>query len=134
MQEFVGIKVVRAEEAYKDGKKGYRVVYPDGYESWSPDDVFHKHYLLLDTDRYNDTVVALSTVNKLCGDIDVDEFEDIKIMATKLINGYTIARCSPLRNNVDEYEENEEFEEYVAEKLREYMEFVISWGRNGLKR
>ena len=60
MKQYIGTKIIKAEPAYRvDGKvfvkanivpsgvhieDGYKVVYPDGYESWSPKDVFEAAY------------------------------------------------------------------------------------------
>lgn len=60
MKQYIGTKIIQAEPAYRvDGKvfvkanivpsgvhieDGYKVVYPDGYESWSPKDVFEAAY------------------------------------------------------------------------------------------
>lgn len=44
MKTYIGTKIIQAEPATKDGKDGYKVVYPDGYESWSPKDVFEEAY------------------------------------------------------------------------------------------
>ena len=61
MKTYIGTKIVMAEPALRlDHKKvcnihdclpagavveeGYRVIYPDGYESWSPKDVFEEAY------------------------------------------------------------------------------------------
>lgn len=44
MKEYIGTKVVQAEPAIKDGRDGYKVVYADGYESWSPKDTFEEAY------------------------------------------------------------------------------------------
>ena len=60
MKQYIGTKIIKAEPAYRvDGKvfvkanivpcgykieDGYKVVYPDGYESWSPKDVFEASY------------------------------------------------------------------------------------------
>ena len=56
MKKYLGIKLVEAEPEYKPGLRhegdtgiplkgeGYKVVYEDGYESWSPKDVFEKAY------------------------------------------------------------------------------------------
>ena len=62
MQTYIGTKIVMAEPAVNVGGKiitgpvvqaealdatvreGYKVVYPDGYESWSPKDVFEEAY------------------------------------------------------------------------------------------
>lgn len=63
MKQYIGTKLVEAAPALKvNGKvqpadwpipndatveEGYKVVYPDGYESWSPKDVFERAYLPL---------------------------------------------------------------------------------------
>lgn len=44
MTKYIGTKVVDAEPQIKDGNEGYKVVYEDGYTSWSPKDVFEKAY------------------------------------------------------------------------------------------
>ena len=66
MKKYIGTKLVQATPAIrKDGKvylptdaipktmeageEGYKVVYEDGYESWSPKDVFEKAYKVADT-------------------------------------------------------------------------------------
>lgn len=64
MRKYIGTKLVEAEPAWRlNGKvydagtmfggadrpeEGYRVRYPDGYESWSPKEVFEKAYLPLE--------------------------------------------------------------------------------------
>ena len=41
MQEFIGTKIIQAEpQKDAEGEDGYKVVYEDGYTSWSPKDVF----------------------------------------------------------------------------------------------
>lgn len=50
MQTYIGTKIIKAkpslfyDDANKPGRDGYHVVYPDGYESWSPKDVFEAAY------------------------------------------------------------------------------------------
>lgn len=60
MKQYIGTKLIQAEPAYRiDGKiypvsgpvpramnreAGYKVIYPDGYESWSPKAVFEEAY------------------------------------------------------------------------------------------
>lgn len=80
MKQYTGTKTVKAEpmtygEAYKRGlirenayveeysdNKGYHVVYPDNYESWSPAEVFEDAYKVSETplDRLN---IELSDLN-----------------------------------------------------------------------
>jgi hypothetical protein len=46
MRAYIGTKIVRAYRNDKaDGNNpGYTVIYPDGYESWSPKEVFEHSY------------------------------------------------------------------------------------------
>lgn len=44
MKMYIGTKMVHAEPASKDGEDGYLVQYTDGYQSWSPKDVFENAY------------------------------------------------------------------------------------------
>lgn len=70
MRQYIGTKLIEAEPAYRctdnqmrvdiivdpdeaatyyKSEEGYRVRYPDGYESWSPKEAFEKAYLPLST-------------------------------------------------------------------------------------
>ena len=44
MERFIGTKIVYAEPVEVNGEAGYRVVYEDGYESWSPAEAFEEAY------------------------------------------------------------------------------------------
>jgi hypothetical protein len=49
MRKYIAVKIVEAEPETKDGKEGYKVVYPKepdqpkGYVSWCPKEVFERH-------------------------------------------------------------------------------------------
>jgi hypothetical protein len=47
LQKYIGTKIVFAEPMEKNGQPGYKVVYKDGYESWSPKVAFDEAYKLL---------------------------------------------------------------------------------------
>jgi len=47
MGTYVGTKIINAEPQEKDGNPGYKVIYPDGYVSWSPKAVFEEAYRLI---------------------------------------------------------------------------------------
>ena len=49
MKTYIGTKIIQAEPQSKDHAEGYKVVYEDGYESWSPKDVFEKAYVEIST-------------------------------------------------------------------------------------
>ena len=46
MKTYIGTKIIQASPVTKgpEGPEGYHVVYQDGYESWSPKDVFEESY------------------------------------------------------------------------------------------
>ena len=48
MKNYIGVKIVKAEPQERNGRPGYRVKYPDGYEAWSPKSAFEKAYRELD--------------------------------------------------------------------------------------
>ena len=48
MKDYIGVKIVKAEPQKKYNRPGYKVKHPDGYESWSPKDVFERTYRELD--------------------------------------------------------------------------------------
>ena len=68
MVRYIGTKLIEAIQAQKDGKDGYKVVYPDGYNSWSPADVFERAYLPLSINT------RLNTDKPSIGQEMVDEF------------------------------------------------------------
>lgn len=102
MKKFIGTKQVSAEpmtygEAHKNGlirenayvseyddNPGYKVVYADGYESWSPAEVFEASYKVAETalDRVNIEVSeVMSRVNALGNFIyNQNEGNDFRIM------------------------------------------------------
>ena len=81
MKQYIGTKIVQAEPAYRvDGKvfvkanivpsgvhieDGYKVVYPDGYESWSPKDVFEAAYRATDGMSFGLAIEAAKMGNKI---------------------------------------------------------------------
>ena len=59
MDKYIGTKIIHAEEQMKDNKEGYKVVYADGYESWSPKDVFEDAYRRCDNITFGLAIEAL---------------------------------------------------------------------------
>lgn len=65
MQSFFGTKKIHAEPAEKDGQPGYKVVYPDGYESWSPKGVFESAYHPTDAMLFGHAIEAMKDGQKV---------------------------------------------------------------------
>lgn len=75
MEKYLGVKMVNAEKCWGLNNKcvdpnsehcgqevdGYKVVYEDGYTSWSPKDVFEKAYKK--TENYSSIILDVNTIN-----------------------------------------------------------------------
>lgn len=73
MEKYIGTKLIEAEvcPAWKDagghktGAPGYRVRYQDGYESWSPKDVFEAAYRRTDGMSFGLAIEAAKAGKKI---------------------------------------------------------------------
>ena len=73
MQKYIGTKIIEAEpcKAWKDtklhkaGEDGYKVRDPDGYESWSPKDVFDEAYRPTDCMSFGLAIEAMKKGKKV---------------------------------------------------------------------
>lgn len=61
MQTYYGTKRIQAEPQERDGQPGYKVVYSDSYESWSPKDVFEEAYQPITGMSFGHALVALKS-------------------------------------------------------------------------
>ena len=66
MKQYIGTKIIQAEPLAKNygppethGQPGYKVVYPDGYTSWSPADAFEEAYRPCDAMTFGLAIEAL---------------------------------------------------------------------------
>ena len=72
MEKYIGVKIITAQPcpAWKDagghkiGDAGYKVIYEDGYESWSPKDVFEKAYHKFNGMTFGQAVEAIKLGKK----------------------------------------------------------------------
>ncbi len=65
MHRYIGTKIIHAEPAARDGQPGYKVVYPDGYESWSPAAAFEAAYEPTDAMNFGLAIEALLAGHKV---------------------------------------------------------------------
>lgn len=60
LTNYIGTKIVGATpEKASNGAEGYRVVYKDGYTSWSPKEVFEEAYRPTSAMTFGDALVML---------------------------------------------------------------------------
>lgn len=75
MNKFIGVKIVEAiaaaaslsdrRGAYPVGEPGYKVIYEDGYSSWSPQSVFENAYRPIDSMTFGLAIEALKLGKKV---------------------------------------------------------------------
>ena len=84
MKQYIGTKIIQAEPAYRVDREvfvkanivpcgyeiedGYKVVYSDGYESWSPKDVFEAAYRSTDGMSFGLAIEAVKMGKKIARD------------------------------------------------------------------
>jgi len=132
MQDYLGVKRVEAEPCEKDGKDGYRVIYPDGHENWSSKDVFDREYFLI------------AKANSLSSD-DIDRFISISgyqnidpkttLVRARLLSGfldYETSSCvDPANyNGAIGYEVGIG---HIKDRLWKMLGFVLQWADHGLE-
>jgi len=132
MKHYVGVKAVQAERDDRShDEPGYKVVYPDGYVSWSPKDVFEAAYLPLGDDP---TRVDEATVRQFIGGGGRTQMGNHTVICAELRNGFTVVEDSACVDpeNYDEALGTRLALEKVKYQTWAYLGFVLAWARNGL--
>ena len=146
METYIGTKIIEAAPAVRKGGKvydltwpiprsmepeepGYRVRYQDGYESWSPKDVFERAYLPLHvnpdlkTDRPS---VSQKMVDEFITKTEVTTMgEKTTVVRAVLRNGFEIVESSSCVSP-ENYDE-ELGAEICLEKIRDKVWFLLGF-------
>lgn len=129
MKQYIGTKLVRAEPAYMvngklvltddfdtpfpvprdaEVKEGYKVYYPDGYESWSPRDVFERAYLPMTPNpelKADQPSISKEMVDAFIDKVEVQTMgEKTTVVRAVLKNGYELV-CSSACVSPENYSE-----------------------------
>lgn len=106
MKNYIGTKIIEAEPCaawknsgeHKIGDPGYKVRYEDGYESWSPKDVFEKAYLPITVNpnlRTDAPSISQQMVDDFISAVDVQTMgEKTTVVRATLKNGFEIVEAS----------------------------------------
>ena len=139
-QHFLGTKLTEAYEAlsekqsgkYPPGSPGYNVVYPDGYQSWSPKEVFEKAYYPVGANyplKLNKKVVE-----NYISSIDYWKCSDHSMIGlVTLRNGFTFSVFNGCVNGSEfseEYAKKDIQEKALAETWR-LLGFILRWASEG---
>lgn len=140
LQTFIGVKRIQAEPQERNGKPGYRVVYePDGYESWSPKDVFEVAYLPIQGHNKLTCEDINAFIN--ASEIHVEKRGGKAVLVEiKFPNGWTDYEMSSCDSDMLSCPNQENYEELgrmhalqcIAQRLAQNLSFVIQWADHGL--
>ena len=133
MQNYLGVKRVEAEPCEKDGKDGYRIIYPDGYESWSPKKTFEAAYFpIAQEDRLTkediDNFLSKSEISSYQGD---PKTTVVRVLGPTGFVDWDTASCV----NPENYNEDIGREialDHITDRLWMMLGFVLQWGTYGL--
>ena len=154
MRKYIGTKLVEAEPAWRlNGKlytwdalpdsadhaeAGYRVRYPDGYESWSPWAVFEAAYLRVNPDGECKTgapSVSPGMVEDFLRETWTETLgEKTTVVRAVLRNGFEIVESSSCVSpeNYDEAMGREICLEKIRDKVWELLGFLLQTAVNGI--
>lgn len=153
LKTFIGVKMIQAKpmiyhqflseiknvneavakhEVNGEDKEGYLVVYPDGYKSWSPKDVFEAAYFGLEADN----VISKNDVENFIDDGKFTQLSDKSAVVTYI--GKTGFEYNEISACVDPARFREEIamtvtKNSVMDRVWEHLGFVLQWAKNGLK-
>lgn len=157
MKQYIGTKLVKAEPAwnmngevipkcfYTDpfavqhgAKDGYKVCYPDGYESWSPRDVFERTYLPLTSNpklKPDQPSIGPGMVDAFIDKVEVQTMgEKTTVVRAVLKNGFEIVESSACVSPENYSEElgREICLNKIKDKVWELLGFLLQTAVNGI--
>lgn len=134
VSSYMGVKEVRAFPQERDGQPGYTVQYADGYESWSPKEVFENAYYPLDSSS-GEGKITPEMVDAFIASIEIATM-GVKTTVVKatLVNGFVLVESSSC---VDPANYNEALGasicmKRIKDQVWYLLGFVLQWARSGL--
>lgn len=147
MEKYIGTKMIEAEPCsawkgaggHKTGDPGYRVRYADGYESWSPKDVFEAAYLpVVVNPELRTTAPSISQhmVDDFIKETEVITMGDkTTVVRAVLRNGFEIVESSACvsAENYDEAYGAEICMDHIKNKVWMLLGFLLQTAVHGIK-
>ena len=113
-------------------QEGYRVKYPDGYESFSPKEVFEKAYMQVG----DNVTITQDNVDNFIKSIDVITMGDkTTVVRATLVNGFEIVESSSCvkKENYDEKYGAEICMEHIKNRIWHLLGFLLQTAVGGVK-
>ena len=139
MVRYIGTKLIEAIPAQKDGEDGYKVVYPDGYNSWSPADVFERAYLPLSINTHLNTdkpSIGQEMVDDFIAHTEVQTLGDkTTVVRAVLRNGFELVESSSCvsKENYSEELGAQICMKKIKDKVWFLLGFLLQTAVNGVK-
>ena len=162
MKKYIGTKLIEAEKAFKIGDKiysnengeinkipldegevavmGYKVRYADGYESFSPKDVFEKAYMPLERNKKLKTdapSISQKMVEDFIAEVHVDTLgEKTTVVRAVLANGFEIVESSSCvsKENYDQNLGKDICMEKIVGKVWYLLGFLLQTAVGGIEK
>jgi hypothetical protein len=147
--KYIGTKIIEAEpsmgayynlKANKEvAEMGYKVIYEDGYMSWSPKDVFEKAYLPLIENPYMSTdapSISQEMVDDFIKEVEVMTMgEKTTVVRAVLRNGFEIVESSTCvsKENYDEKLGAKICMDKIKDKVWMLLGFLLQTAVHGIK-
>ena len=136
METFIGVKCVKAEWHCNDkGEPGYKVVYPDGYESWCPGEAFENYYFPI---TRSDKLTPEDIRNWMDMSISTSVDGDAKTTLTRveMPSGFIDWEASSCVSPENYHQEigRQICLEHIETRVWKLLGFVLQWGVHGLSR
>ena len=116
----------------KIGDEGYKLRYPDGYESWSPKEVFEKAYMQVG----DNVTITQDNVDNFIKSVDVITMGDkTTVVRATLVNGFEIVESSSCvkKENYDEKYGAEICMEHIKNRIWHLLGFLLQTAVGGVK-
>jgi hypothetical protein len=154
VKNYIGFKVVKAEPMNlgdynkfrgwtipaneNPEKEGYKIVYPDGYVSWSPKEIFDQAYLEVDPNPKLKSEVSVSPkmVDEFIKEVHTSTLgEKTTLVRVVLVNGFEIIEASACVDpaNYDEKMGEQICLKKIKDKIWGYLGFLLQTAVNGVK-
>lgn len=148
MDKYIGFKLIQAEpmnhmDFYKEqfphsiggaqDAEGYKVVYPDGYTSWSPKEVFEAAYMKIG----ENCTITQENVESFIAKTEISTMGDkTTVVQATLVNGFIIVESSSCMDpeNYNESIGAEICVQKIVDKVWNLLGFLLQTARYGIKR
>lgn len=132
---YIGVKRLIATPKERDGLPGYHVVYEDGYESWSPKDVFERAYFAIE----RPDKLTVEDINAFMGRgeaLTEKRGEKTTLVEFVMPTGWVdfdVSSCVDPANYDQELGEKICLER-ITNRLWSHLGFVLQWADKGLRK